>query len=178
MRVIVGCSTLLACAAFLIAFIGALIVVEGSLTEQLAMSFMASAFTFVAALILSSRDRVRYAYSMRSIRQMLLNRHDTSELVFSEQFPTVEPSLVSQTRHAIAHFFDVPPEKIYATDDLRRDFQFELLEPAFHSVVVFHVLKARRIEPDAFMFNSGTVSTLADLMIELRRIIDGLESAY
>lgn len=172
MGIAMGCAGALAAVAFLIGLVCSLFANGATFGERMTMATMPAGMTFVAALFLLVRDRWRFASTMRSVRRRLLARLDMSDAQFVEHFPTSEPSLVAQTRQAIAAFFNVPVQKIHSTDSLRKDLGFEALEPGFHSFVALHVLAARKVEPQPFLFHTGDLSDIGDLINEMQRVLD------
>jgi len=83
---------------------------------------------------------------------------------------------VVQTRQAVAAFFNVPVQKIHSKDNLRKDLGFESLEPGFHSFVAFHVLAARKVQTQSFLFNTGGLVDIGDLANEIQRLLDGFKA--
>lgn len=177
MRGMIGCAGMIAAVAFVFGIIGSLFATEANLAERLMIATMPAAMAFIAALILFSRDHARHTGTMRTVRQMLLARHDISDGDYLAHFPDADSILVAQTRQAVSQFFDVPAEKIHPNDNLRKDLQFETLEPRFHSFVVYHVLDARNVAPQPFTFNTGDLTDLGDLAHEIQRVLDGFDTA-
>ncbi len=126
MRQTIGCAGIIATVAFLIAIIASLFATETDLGQRLLIALMTAATAFVAAVILISRDRRRRAAVVQSVRQMLLDREDVSDTDFANHFPDHDPTLIVQTRQAVAEFFEVPAVKLHPTDGLRKDLKFDL----------------------------------------------------
>lgn len=173
----VGCAGMIAAVAFVFGMIGSLFATEANFGERIMIAFMPAAFAFVAALILCARDYARRTSTMRTLRQMLLARHDVNDDDFVSHFPDADPALVTQTRQAISQFFDVPVQKIHPTDKLQDDLRFDRLEPGFHLYVVHHVLDARKVAPRPFTFHTGGLTGVGDLAKEIQCVLDRFENA-
>ncbi len=173
----IGCAGMIAAVAFVFGIIGSLFATEADIGERLMIAVMPAAIAFVAALILFARDHARHTSTMRPVRQVLLARQDVNDHDFFAHFPDADSTLITQTRQAISQFFDVPAQKIHPTDDLRNDFQFDTLEPSFHSFVVYHVLDVRNVAPQPFTFNTGDLTDVGDLAKEIQRVLDGFDPA-
>jgi len=159
---------------FVLGLIGSLFAREANVAERLMVAAMPAAMAFLAALMLSARDRARHMRTVRKVRAKLLARDAVSDDEFLRSFASNDPALLQQTRRAIAQFFDVPVEKIRATDTLDGDFNTGVLEPGFHFFVVHHVLNARKIEPRAFQFRTGKlINDIGGFVAEIQRVLDG-----
>lgn len=177
----VGClwfilPTVIGIAAFAIGTIGAFLSNDPMLSPPWGVGAMGGVIAFVATLILLARDRSRYTATMASVRQSLLARPDVNDHEFCRAFPNLDPSLLTDTRDAVATFFDVPSTKLYARDRLNEDLYFETLEPDFHAAVVYHVLARRNTKHGQFTFDTGALNDLRDLATEVGRVLDVLES--
>jgi len=170
-----GCAGMLALVAFILASIVSLFT-SATLGGRLTLAIMSGTMTFLAALLLLARDRWRFTSTIRSVRRTLLARQDVSEAEYLKHFPASDPSLVVQTRQAVAAFFNVPVQKIHSKDNLRKDLGFESLEPGFHSFVAFHVLAARKVQTQSFLFNTGGLVDIGDLANEIQRLLDGFKA--
>lgn len=172
MRDMVGCSVKIAVVAFMFGLIGSLFATEAGPGERLMLAMMPAGMAFVAAMILFSRDYLRQTRTIRLVRQALLIRVDVSDAEFVAHFPTVDTTLLVQTRQAVARFFGVPPAKVHPTDQLRQDLQFETLEPGFHSFVVHDVLYARQLPLHPFTFRTGHLKSIGDLAAEIHAVFN------
>jgi hypothetical protein len=176
-RDMIGCAGMIAAIAFLLGLIGSLFVNEVNLFQRLMIALMPAALGFVAALLLLTRDRLRHTATMRDVRRMLLARRDVNDDEFIAQFPAADATFLAQIRQALSQFFDVPAEKIYATDNLNKDLRFSTFEPAIHCYVVYHILNAHDMAHQAFKFNTADLSDIADLAQEIQRVLDRCKNA-
>jgi hypothetical protein len=174
MRGMIGCAGVISAVALVPGLIGSAFATNASPAERLMIALMPAGMTFIAALMLFSRDRARHRRTVRRVRDRLMARADASDDDFSRGFPGAESALLLQTRLAIATFFGVPIRKIHPTDHLRSDLEFAALEPSFHSFVVCHILNARNVEPKPFSFRTADLADLRDLVAEIQRVLDGL----
>ena len=156
---------------FFLGLIGALFVAEASGPERLMYAAMPAAMAFVAAMLLSLRDRIRYQAARRRVRRNLLHREDVSDAEFAAHFAGSDSAWLVQTRQAVARFFDVPAEKIYATDDLRKDLKIDTVEPMLHMFITGQLAKARNLPQRPVAFNTARLIDLGDLAAEVRRFI-------
>jgi hypothetical protein len=172
----IGCAGIIAGVAFILGLGGSLFATEATFFERLMMASMTAAMAFVAAMLLFSRDHLRHRRAVRQIREMLLSRGDVNDSDFTSHFPDVDPSLIVETRQAVANFFDVRAEKIHPLDDLRKDLRFDTLEPSFHSSVVFHICAVRKIVLRSFSFDTRALVTIGDLANEVQRVLNSFAS--
>ena len=175
MRVAIVLATIIAAIAFVFGLIGSLFATGASFAERIMLAAMPAAMAFAAALALFARDHWRYASVVRAVRQVLLARDDVTDAEFSSYFPDSDSVLLGQIRQAVSVFFDVPAAKIHPTDDLRRDLRCDKLEPSLHSFVVYHVLNARSIAPQSFVFHTIALNGFGDLVKEIQRVLDGFD---
>lgn len=176
MRGMIGCAGMIAAVAFVFGLIGSLLATQANLGQRLMIALMPAVSTFVATLMLLFRDNARHASAMRGVRKVLLARTDVDDHVFLAHFPDADAKLITQTRLAIARFFDVPPQKLHANDRLRNDLQFGTLQIALVSFVVDHVQIARNVKPQAFTFNTAGLADIGDLVKETQRVIREIEN--
>jgi len=169
---------MVAAPAFVFGLIIALLTTEASLAERLMIPPMIAAIVFIAALVCFAWDYARHTRTRRVVRQALLEREDVEDDVFAAVFPDVDTTLVTQTRHAVAQFFHVPAAKVHPADKLVDDLHFDALEPSFHSFVVYHVLNARDVHPQRFLFNTGNLNDIGDLAAKIQRVLDAADSAH
>lgn len=169
----IGCAGVIGAVAFLFGMIGSLFATEATFAERMMMALMVAGMAFIAALLLCLRDEAQDWATRRSVRRMLLDRQDVSDAEFVKHFRDTDPTLIAQTRRAVAEFFNVPVQKIHPTDTLRNDLKVDTLEPGFHSFVIFHVLGARNVEPQRFVFHTGDLADIGDLAREIQRVLDG-----
>jgi hypothetical protein len=174
----IGCAAVIGIVAFVIGLVATLIANDPAFPHPLIAGALTGATTFVAALVLMARDSTRHNTAMRTVRQMLLTRQDVKEDDFIVHFPNSDSALLTQTREAVSRFFDVPTQKVHPTDNLRKDLQFDVLEPNFHSFVVFEVLNARNVVPQSFSFNTGDLADIGDLANEIQRVLDGIGDSH
>jgi hypothetical protein len=167
---------MIAAVAFVFGLIGSLFMTEANVYARLLTALAVAATAFIAALFLAGLDYVQHTGAVRRVRAKLLARGDSSDEEFVALFPQHEPTLVQQTRRAIAQFFDVPVEKIRATDSLNGDLEYSTLEPGFHTFVVYHVLEARKVNPQPFSFKA-TLNDIGELIAEIQRVLDDMSSA-
>lgn len=169
-----GCAGMVAVVAFFIGGIGSLFVADATLAERGLLASGMAAAAFVAAWLLAGDDHRRHVEAVRSVRQTLVDRPNLEDAEFTAQLPGGDDKLGIQVRSAIAAYFQVPPEKILPTDDLRRDYRYDVLGPSFEQFVVAHVCAARGIDPVGFfVFRSAEIKDATDLCAETQRIIDG-----
>ena len=177
-------ATYLAClicaAGFIVActlpFVWLLFWSEAILADRLIIALMAGVSTFVAALILFTRDRARHFSTLRVVRKNLLARDDIHEQEFLAHFQEADSQLIAQIRLAIGKYFDVPPQKILANDSIPDDLQIGKLEPDFHSFVLCQIFHFRNIEPKRFTFNTASLAHIGGLYKEIQRILGGMDS--
>lgn len=166
---------MIAAVAFVFGVIGSLFATGATLAERFMISLVPAALAFVAALLLFTRDRARHSMALREVRRVLAARDAVADQDFLAYFPDIDSTLLSQTRVALAEFFDVPPQKIHPTDRLHEDLRFGTLDPAFHSFVVYHVLSARMVEPQPFTFRTARMADIGDLAKEIQRVLNRLD---
>ncbi len=177
MRLMIGCAGIIAAVPFVIGVVVALIVTESPYHDRLTIAFAPGMLAFIAALILFTRDRARQISQLQKIHNRLLARPDVTDDEFAAFFPAIDAKLLAQTRIGVSKFFNVPAEKVHPTDDLRGDLEFEAVEPAFHTSVVYHVFNARSVEPQLpFRFNTNTLTNIGDLAAEIERVIDSFKT--
>jgi hypothetical protein len=172
MRGIFGCGGMIAAVAFVIGMIVSFFATDVTVGEKLALAVMTAAMAFVAAVLLMYRDHFRHTVARRAVRRMLLARQDMVDRDYSVNSPDSDPTLIAQTRQAVAAFFDVPIEKVSIDDNLREDLNFEALEFGFHTCVVYHVLEVRNSVPRFFTFNADKLVNVRDMASEIGRVID------
>jgi hypothetical protein len=176
-RLMIGCAGIIAVVPFVIGILLALTIPESPYHDRLAIAFGPGVLAFIAAIILFSRDRARQLSQLKKIHNRLLARSDVTDDEFAAFFPAIDATLLAQTRTGISTFFNVPAQKVHPTDDLRRDLEFEALEPGFHTSVVYHVFNARSVEPRLpFRFNTNGLTNIGDLAAEIERVIEGFKT--
>jgi hypothetical protein len=169
-----GCAGMVAVVALVIGGIGSLFVADATLAERGLIAIGVAAAAFVAAWLLAGDDQARRKEAVRSIRRTLVERQGLADAEFASQIPGGDRALGIQVRRAIAAYFQVPSEKIFPSDELRRDYQYDLLGPGFELYVVEHVTTARCIESrDFVVLRSRDVKNVRDLCAEVQQIIDG-----
>ncbi len=176
---LVGCAAMIAAVAFVLGLIGSLFATTANFGERLLIAAGVAAVAFVAALMLFIRDYASRTAAIRAVRRMLLARSDVSDADFSSHFPEVDPTFLGQIRQAVSGAFRVPAAKIHPGDNLRRTFRCDVLEPEFHSIVIFDILKTRKVTPapgQLFAFHSSALNSFGDLAKEIQRILDGFDS--
>jgi hypothetical protein len=172
----IGCATIVAAVAFILGLVGALFAHEASVAERFMNAGIMAAMAFCGVLILGTRDLVRYKATIRADRRKLLAQENVTDAEFLSHFSDVDPALILQIRLAVAALFQVPAEKVHPSDSLQDDLRLNILEPGFHSFVVAHVLKARNVAPQPYVFHSVALKGFNDLVKELQRILDGMNS--
>jgi hypothetical protein len=163
----IGCALLVGALGFFFGLIGALFVSDASGAERLILAAMPAAMAFVAAILLGFRDMARYKAAKRRVRRIVLARQDISDRDFTSHFPDCNATWLVQTRHLVARFFDVPPEKIHPTDELREDLRFDSLEAYW--VILHDVRKARNVVRRPATFNTTDLTDIAQLANEIHR---------
>jgi hypothetical protein len=131
--------------------------------------------TFLAAVLLASRDASNYRATMRSARRHLLASPGTSNDEFASRRPFAELPLLLKTRTAIATYFDVPVEQVDRDVALIDDLHVDKLEPSFQYGVVNSVIASTSDEPHRFWFSMKGLSTIDDLASAIQRVIDGFD---
>lgn len=165
-------ATCIAAVAFVFGMIGSFFLADANFVERLALAAMVFAMTFVAAFCLSWRDCAHQRRALSAIRRELLFRADVSEKEFATHFPGVELTLMSQTRQAIAEFFDVPLPKIHPADDLSRDLRTETLEPGFQFGIIQRVFSLRNVViEEPFLVSTCQPKAIADLAVHIQSLI-------
>ncbi len=139
------------------------------------MAMMPAVITFVAVLVLASRDSAKHSATMRSVRNHLLAGNDTTDDDFVSLRPFDAPALLLETRKAISRFFDVPTEKINRDVQLIEDLHVDKLEPSFQFYVVDSVIASQPIEPKPFGFSIAGLKTLDDLTDAIRTVLEGFD---
>lgn len=170
-------ATIIGFVAFVFGAIGSLFARQATLFERFMIAVMCAAVAFVAAVLLFSRDHLRYTMARRRVQRMLLARHDVNDRDFAACFPAADPTLVTEVRRAMAGFFGVPAEKIHPADDLPEDLKVPELEPGFHTTVFFHIFAKWSVAPQSFRYNSRSVVNIGDLVREIGRVLAEFESA-
>ncbi len=136
MHFLIGCSGAFALVAFVIGFAVSLFVRDATWTDRLTMAVLPAALTFVAVLLLSSRDSVQHSSTMQSVRSALLAGDDTSDDDFVSSRPFENATLLLETRKAISRYFDVPTVKVSRGVRLIHDLHVDKLERSFQFFVV------------------------------------------
>lgn len=171
----IGCAGMIALVTLLFGALLSLAIPNATPAERISTAFMPSALSFIAAIILFRRDRVSRRGQEIRLRRQLLNRRDVGESEYLTYFPNIEPALMSQIRHAIAEFVQVPVEKIHATDRLREDLMADSIEPGLYYFVINRViaLQQHEITPSQIItINATSLSSAGDLAIEVQRLTD------
>lgn len=145
---------------FVIAAVCTLFVREVSATQRFIMAIVPAGIAFVAALSLMVRDLWRQKALRRSIQRRLLSRNDIPDEEYQLSFFASSASLNRMVRRAIAEFFSVPNEKIYAADRLLEDYQVQRFGPALLLYVIYFVVQKE--DELGRMGQGGTVDRLAD----------------
>jgi hypothetical protein len=177
MRQAIGCAAIVAAVAFVPGLISSLLAAGVPLPGRVMIALMPAGLAFVVALLLLSRDYLRRKRTFRRVRVRLMARDNIGDDEFLRRFPNSDLTLVQQTRAAIARFFGVPVEKIRATDRLRDDFEFTVLEPWLLFFVLDHVVNARNVQrkpSTRFTFRTGKTDDFGDFVAEIQRVLDGL----
>ncbi|MFN0196848.1 MAG: hypothetical protein ACKVT0_08870 [Planctomycetaceae bacterium] len=175
MYFLIGCSGVMALIAFLVGFAVSLFVRDASWIDRLTMAVMSALITFVAVFLLSSRDWVKRRSTMKSVRNHLLARDDTTNNEFLSSIPYEDVALLLETRKAISRFFDVPIERVGRDLQLIHDLHVDEFEPFFQFSVVNSVIASQQIEPKAFGFTIAGLETIDDLTHAIRNVLDGFE---
>ena len=133
--------------------------------------------TFVAYWLSARVFSARQAAALRAVHQALLGRTDVGDDEYASHFSGVDRALALDVRIAVAACFDVPPEKIHPTDDLRRDFKYDDLGTGFEFFVVERVCSERGVEPRPYsMFGADKESGIAAYTAFLSRILTEFET--
>lgn len=165
----------MALVAFVIGGAVSLCVRDASWTDRLIISTMPAVITFVAVLLLSSRDHAKHSAAMRSVRNRLLTGPDTTDDDFVSLRPFDATAILLDTRKAISRFFDVPAGKINRDVQLIRDLHVDKLEPAFQFYVVDSVIAAQQITPKPFGFSMDGLDTIDDLAVAIQNVLVGFD---
>ncbi len=171
MHFLIGYSGAIALVIFAIGGAVSLFVRDASWTDRLIMATMPAAITFVAVLLLSSRDHAKNSATMRSVRNRLLAGTDTTDDDFVSLRPFNTTAILLETRKAISRFFDVPACKINRDVRLIQDLHVDKLEPAFQLYVVDSVIASQQIAPKPFGFSMVGLDTIDDLAVAIQNVL-------
>ena len=170
MRETAGCAAILATVAFLFGLPFSLFFTVDHWSERFLIALMPAAMTFIAAFGLMLRDRSDFVFSKNEIQQKLLKRITEPEKTLIEPLSFEEQILV-ETRCAIAKYFEVPPNRIRALDNLHQDLTFDKLAPSLQMFVVDSVLFNHVDCPESFWFGLDGLETVADLSKAIGEIV-------
>jgi len=149
----------------------AIFLVTDSLVRVLIVSGLFAA-AFVAYWLSARVYSARQAVAFEAVHQALLGRIDVGDDEYASQFSGIDRALALEVRIAVAECFDVPPEKIHPTDDLRRDFEYDELGTAFEFFVVEHVCAEHGVEPRPYcMFGADKESSIGAYTAFVRRVL-------
>lgn len=180
MRASIGCSATIFAAAFFLGSIGSLFVPGASFQERMAIAGMFAATVVVAVVMLCARDSIRYSIrnrmNIRAVRRMLLARDDLVDDPLLHALPEPESTSIVQTREAVAHFFDVPAQKVRLTDTLRGDLRSDLFEQDLQFFAMRHVLNARHVTCRGWRFPTVDSDDVRGLAGEMQRAQNEVES--
>lgn len=175
MRLLIGCSAVLSLVAFVIRFAVSLFVRDATWTDRLMMAAMPAVVTFVAALLLSTRDSAKHSGTVQSVRNALLGGDDTSDDDFVSSRPSKDATSLLEARQAISRFFDVPTGKIGRDVRLIHDLHVDRLEPSFQFYVIDSVIASQQVAPKPFGFSMAGLETIDDLTDAIRNVLDGFD---
>lgn len=171
-----GCAGAFAAIAFTIGFVFSLCSdFDGTADKHLLAGTVVAAITFVAVLVCAHSDYAIRKEKVREVRKKLLGRSNLSDEDCAAHFPETDSTLLAQTRHAIAQFFDVPASKI-PVGDLHTELQLTKLEPEFHTFVFLQVFAARHVVPLPYRFQTDDFRTIGDLASKIQRLLDSFAS--
>ena len=134
-------------------------------------ALMVGSITFVAVLILSANDRMKHRNVAGCVRPFLLPQRDMNAARFCREFPDHHPEIITEIRAAVARFYGVPPEKLHPLHRLS-DYEFRLIEPSFHIIIVSEVLERFGLAKSTYKFSANTCSTFSDFVEEVATIIE------
>lgn len=174
MRFLVVFSGIIAIVPFLIGFVVSLFPFMGEVTwgDRLIFAAIPAFCTFIAALLLGSRDSARTSSIIQQVHVDLLSCNDSNDEQFLSCQPYEDADLLLEIRSAISLFFDVPAFKVSRDVDLLRDLQIDKLDFPFQFTVVGPVIKSRQDESKPFVFSMTNVTSIDDLANEIRNILE------
>jgi hypothetical protein len=171
----IGCATVLGLLGFGVGFVAAWVTGSAHLTP-LSAGAMTGGMTFAAALFLILKDQMRHCSAMKRVRRRLQERDDVDAERFCHSLSECDPALLLHIREAVATFFDVPLTNIHPDDHLRTDYQLDVMEPGFHTVVIFHVLAQVKAVPGPFTFSLDSLTGYREFSAHVQNIVKELES--
>jgi hypothetical protein len=174
MRFLIGCSGAIALAVFIIGLPVSAFVSNVTWADRLTFAAVPSVITFVAALLLATRDSARHSSTMRKVRAYLLARNDSTEQQFMSARPYDDAPLLLETRKAISRFFDVPTVKVGRDVHLFHDLHVDELEPSFQFYVIGAVIAPHVGPPKRFWFPMSGLASIDDLTRAIRGVLDSL----
>jgi len=174
MRILVVFSGILAIVPFLIGFVVSLFPFMGEVTwgERLTFAAIPAFCTFIAALLLGSRDSARTTSTIKQVHDDLLSCNDTSDEQFLACQPYEEADLLLEIRVAISLFFDVPASKVSRDVDLLRDLQIDKLDFPFQFTVVGPLITSRQDESKPFIFSMTNMTSIDELANEILKVLE------
>lgn len=172
MRFLVVFSGIIAIVPFLIGFVVSLFIREVTWGDRLTIAAIPAFCTFIAALLLGSRDSARTISTIKQVHDDLLSCNDSSDEQFLSCQPYEDADLLLEIRHAISLFFDVPASKVSRDVDLIRDLQIDKLDLPFELSVVRSVVIPRLAEPKSFTFSRTNLTSIDDLANEIRNVLE------
>ncbi|MEQ8634127.1 hypothetical protein [Gimesia maris] len=172
MRFLLIFSGLLAVVAFVIGFVASLFIPDVTWIGRLGVAAIPAGCTFLAAILLFTRDSARHSATIKKVRGNLLASWDSTDEQFLSARPAEDPSLLLELREAIAQFFDVPACKISRNVDLISDLHVDQLEPSFQFAVVRPAIISRQKEPQSFGFSTTSLHTLDELVKAIHEVLD------
>ncbi len=173
MRFLIGCSGVIALVAFIIGFVAFLFISDATWADRLTIAAMPAIITFVAALLLASRDSARHSSTVRKVRAYLLACNDSTDEQFMSPQPCDDAALLLETRKAISRFFDVPTVKVTRDVHLIRDLHVDKIEPSFQFYVVDSVIASQQDELKPFGFAMAGLAPIDDLTNAIHKVLDG-----
>lgn len=163
--------------AALIALVFAVIVAVGTLVTTwdlgatVASTTMIFGITFVAVLLLAAGDLFKQWRLRRSVRNRLLAREDLAEEEFFAPFTKFELDVARHCRTYIAALFRVPDGKLRPTDQLNRDYEFDVLGGVPSTSLFVLQRLGFTLRPNTPLAeNVEELKDFRDLVIEIRRI--------
>ncbi len=136
-----------------------------------------AAFTFIAVVVLSTRDHMKRRSAWRRVHQHLEGAKTQSLDSFIAD-SGCDPAIAEHVRDRMSAFFDVSSNRITAQTSLDDDLHFDLFEPALHMAVVMSLLDPETL-PDPkriVVFSRHCLSTVGELAAYSERWIADLQS--
>ncbi len=182
---VLGCAIPLAIVLGLVAFGLTFLSDDLTITGQLLIAVGAAVVTFLVSGYLVIQDRWEHRVAMRRVRERLAAKSDQDDRAFCDEVLPVEAQFATAVRRQIAKFFDVPPEKIHASDTLE-EYYIDVFQTDLPSGVIGSVIpELSEEQQERLLLNMPNASemTVAEFVmlanvfvVELRDEISGNQS--